>query len=486
MTADLLLVLDAGTTSTRAIAFSRHGEIVASAQRPLTQHYPAPGLVEHDAAEIWSLSAACLNEVVERVGKTRLAALGLTNQRETLVLWDRRTGEPLAPAIVWQDRRTADACATLRAAGHEPLVQARTGLLLDPYFTASKLRWALDHWPQVAEAARTGHLAAGTVDSWLIWKLSGGTRHITDATNASRTALMDLATCRWDDELLALFGVPATCLPEITDCAGPLAHAMLLDLPITGSAGDQQAAAIGQACLAPGEVKATYGTGAFLLAHAGAEVPHSANRLLATLAWRLAGQGAWALEGSIFVAGSALQWLRDGLGLIASAAETEALARSVPDNGGVQFVPALAGLGAPHWAPDVRGLITGLTAGASKAHLVRATLEAMGQQTADLLDALIADGVPVSALRIDGGMAGNDWLCQDIADCIARPVSRPHVIETTALGAAMLAGLGCGWFSGLDEAARAMVHPDREFHPQGDPATRRKAWAHAIRQTLTR
>lgn len=489
MTADLLLVLDAGTTSTRAIAFTRRGEIIASAQRPLPRSHPAPGHVEQDAAEIWSLSAACLTEVADSVGRARLAALGLTNQRETLVLWDRQTGEPLSPAIVWQDRRTAALCATLKAAGHEPLVQDRTGLLLDPYFTATKLRWALDNWPQVAEAARSGRLAAGTVDSWLIWKLSGGARHITDATNASRTALMDLATCRWDEELLALFGVPAACLPQITDCAGPLAHATLLDLPITGSAGDQQAAAIGQACLAPGEVKATYGTGAFLLAHAGASVPHSANRLLATLAWRLAGQGAYALEGAIFVAGAAVQWLRDGLGLIASASETEALARSVPDSGGVRFVPALSGLGAPHWAPDARGLITGLTAGTTKAHLVRATLEAMGEQTADLLAALAADGVPVASppaasLRVDGGMAANDWLCQDIADATGVALSRPRVIETTALGAAMLAGLGCGWFSGLDEAARAMVHPDRQFHPNGDPGPRRAAWAHAIRQTL--
>jgi len=486
MTGDLLLVLDAGTTSTRAIAFTRSGEIVASAQRPLTQSYPAPGHVEHDAGEIWRLSIACLSEVADTMGRARFAAMGLTNQRETLVLWDRQTGEPLAPALVWQDRRTAALCAALKAKGHEPMLQAKTGLLLDPYFTATKLAWALDNWPQVAHAAQTGRLAAGTVDSWLIWKLSGGTRHVTDATNASRTALMDLETCRWDADLLTLFGVPAACLPEIVDCAGVLAHCEMLDLPITGSAGDQQAASIGQACLSAGDIKATYGTGAFILAHNGAVRPHSTHRLLATLAWRLAGQGAYALEGSIFVAGAAVQWLRDGLGLIASAKDTEALARSVPDTGGVQFVPALAGLGAPHWAPDARGVITGLSAGTSKAHLVRATLEAMGQQTADLADALRNDGVPVSSLRVDGGMAGNDWLCQDIADSLGLPVQRPRVIETTALGAAMLAGLGCGWFSSLDEAARIMVHPDRQFLPQGDPAPRRKAWQHAIRQTLTR
>lgn len=488
MNADLILVLDAGTTSTRAIAFSRAGEIVASAQTPLTQHYPAPGHVEHDAAEIWRLSARCLEEVAETVGVERIAALGLTNQRETLVLWDKQTGEPIAPALVWQDRRTAPRCEALKAAGHEAMVQAKTGLLLDPYFTASKLGWALETWPDVARAAKAGRLAAGTVDSWLIWKLSDGARHITDATNASRTALMDLATARWDAELLALFGVPAECLPEITDCAGPLAITTLLGRPlaITGSAGDQQAASIGQACLNAGDIKATYGTGAFVLAHAGAAPPQSDHRLLATLAWRLGGENAYALEGSIFVAGAAIQWLRDGLGLIGSAQETEALARSVTDTGGVQFVPALAGLGAPHWAPEARGIITGLTAGTTKAHLVRATLEAMGQQTADLIEALRADGVPVQALKVDGGMVGNDWLCQDIADSLGLPVSRPRVIETTALGAAMLAGLGCGWFKSLAEAAAAMVHAGRSFTPQGNPAPRRKAWQQALRQTLAR
>ena len=486
MTGDLLLVLDAGTTSTRAIAFSRHGEIVASAQRTLARQHPAPGHVEQDAAALWSLSAQCLIEVADTVGRTRLAALGLANQRETLLLWDRLTGTPLAPAIVWQDRRTAPLCAALKAAGHEPMVQARTGLLLDPYFTATKLGWALQHWPQVADAARHGRLAAGTVDSWLVWNLSGGRRHISDATNASRTMLMHLGRRHWDQALLDLFEVPAACLPEIVDCAGPLAHCELLDLPLTGSAGDQQAAALGQACLSPGDVKATYGTGAFLLAHAGATPPQSAHRLLATLAWQFQGRAAYALEGSIFMAGAAVQWLRDGLGLIASAAETEALARAVPDSGGVQFVPALTGLGAPHWAPEARGLITGLTAGTTKAHLVRATLEAMGQQTADLVEALAADGVPVQALCVDGGMAANDWLCQDIADSLGVPVSRPRVIETAALGAAMLAGLGCGWFSSLDEAAATMVHADRGFRPGGDPAPRRAAWQHAIRQTLTR
>ncbi|GGI75664.1 glycerol kinase [Polymorphobacter multimanifer] len=489
MNADLILVLDAGTTSTRAIAFSLEGAIIASAARPLTQGYPAPGQVEHDAGEIWRLSRDCLLEVADSVGAPRIAAIGITNQRETVVLWDKASGQPLCPAIVWQDRRTADVCAALKAEGHEPAVQATTGLLLDPYFSATKLRWAIDHWPEVAEAHAAGQLLAGTVESWLIWKLSAGTCHITDATNASRTLLMELATARWSDEMLDLFWVPAEILPEIVDCAGPLASTQLLGqrVPITGSAGDQHAASIGQACLAPGEIKATYGTGCFVLAHAGAAVPASTHRLLATLAFRLDGVNAYALEGSIFVAGAAVQWLRDGLGLIGSAAETEALARSVPDSGGVTFVPALAGLGAPHWSPGARGLITGLSGGTTKAHLARATLEAMGQQTADLTDALRADGVAVTALRVDGGMVANDWLCQDLADSLGVPVQRPAVIETTAMGAAMLAAVGAGLFADLATAAAAMVKPDRSFSPQAtddERSARRAAWARAVRLTL--
>ncbi|KPF79235.1 glycerol kinase [alpha proteobacterium AAP81b] len=487
MTQDLIVALDAGTTSTRAIAFDLRGGIVASSGRPITQHYPRPGWVEHDAGEIWRASRDCLIEVADRVGAARIAAIGITNQRETLVLWDAETGEPLTPAIVWQDRRTADTCAGLKAAGHEPAVQAKTGLLLDPYFTATKLRWALDNWPAVAAAG--DRLRAGTVESWLIWKLSAGAAHVTDATNASRTLLMDLATCAWDDDLLALFGVPRAILPTIVDCAGHLATTALLggETPITGAAGDQQAASIGQACLAPGELKATYGTGCFLLAHAGAAPPVSQHRLLATVAWRLDGAAAYALEGAIFTAGSAVQWLRDGLGLIATSAETEALAQSVPDSGGVMFVPALAGMGAPHWQPQARGLLAGLTAGTKRAHIVRATLEAMGQQTADLIDALAADGVTASALRVDGGMVANDWLCQDLADSLGIAVERPRCIETTALGAAMLAGVGVGLFPDLAAAAAAMTGPDRTFTPElpADARTaRRAAWARAVRQAL--
>ncbi len=491
MTDQLLLVLDAGTTSTRAIAFSAAGEIVASAARPLTQHYPASGWVEHDAGEIRDLSRAVLEEVAAAVGPERIAAIGITNQRETICFWDRTTGEPLSHAIVWQDRRTADDCAGLKA--HEPDVQARTGLLLDPYFSATKIRWALDNWPMVADAARDGRLAVGTVESWLIWHLSDGQAHVTDATNASRTLLMDLATCAWDDSLIALFGVPRAALPTIVDCASqpdrPLASATIAgrSIPITGAAGDQQAAAIGQGCLTPGALKATYGTGCFLLAHAGAVAPVSSNRLLSTVAWRLGGVPAYALEGAIFVAGSAIQWLRDGLGIIASSADSEMLAQSVPDAGGVSFVPALAGLGAPHWAPEARGLICGLSGGTTRAHIVRAALEAQGQQTADLVDALAADGVPAATLRVDGGMVANNWLCQDLADSLGIVVERPRVIETTAMGAAMLAGVGCGMFADLPAAAAAMAAADRSFHPAIDAAARsarRYQWQAAVRRVL--
>jgi glycerol kinase len=487
MTPDLILVLDAGTTSTRAIAFSLDGGIVASAARPLTQHYPASGWVEHDADEIWRLSRDCLTEVADSVGAARIAGIGITNQRETVVFWDKVSGEPVARAIVWQDRRTAEMCAALKA--HEADVQAKTGLLLDPYFSGTKIRWALDNWPDVAAAHEAGHLLVGTVESWLIWKLSAGRTHVSDATNASRTLLMDLGSCQWDDGLLALLGVPRDVLPAIVDCAGALASTELLGrpVPITGAAGDQQAAAIGQACLAPGMLKATYGTGCFLLAHAGPVPPRSRNRLLATVAWRLNGAPAYALEGAIFVAGAAVQWLRDGLGIIASSAETEALAQSVPDNGGVTFMPALAGLGAPWWQPQARGQISGLSGGTTRAHIARATLEAMGQQTADLVDALAADGVAAARLRVDGGMVANNWLCQDLADSLGLSVDRPRVIETTALGAAMLAGVGAGIFADLAAAAAVMGGADRSFAPAIDAevrVARRAQWRAALDRVL--
>lgn len=486
--APLLLAIDEGTTSTRVVAFGLDGAIVDSEGAPLTQHYPRPGWVEHDAAEIWARTRGCLEVVARRVGIERLAAIGLTNQRETVVFWDRESGEPLAPAIVWQDRRGADICEKLRTEGLEPEVQAKTGLLLDPYFSGTKIAWALANWPELADAAEAGTLAIGTVDSYLLYRLTGGAVHATDATNAARTLLMDLASCSWDDAMIERLGVPRAALPEIVDCAGQLGETELLGrrVPITGCAGDQQAAAIGQGCLTPGLVKATYGTGTFVIAQAGAAPPSSDHRLLSTVAWRLGGSAAYALEGSIFVSGSAVQWLRDGLQIIGSAAETEALARSVPDNGGVHFVPAFAGMGAPYWRPDARGMLTGLSGGTTRAHIVRACLEAMSHQTADLFDALAADGVTPNCLRVDGGMVANDWVCQDLADMLGIKVERPRVIETTAMGAAMLAAVGAGLFASLEEA-QAMWRPDRVFEPvldHGARAERRAGWRKAIERVL--
>ena len=486
--APLILAIDEGTTSTRVVAFDLEGTIVDSEGAPLTQHYPRPGWVEHDAAEIWERTQTCLNAVAARVGVERIAAIGLTNQRETVAFWDRASGDPLAPAIVWQDRRSADLCEKLRGEGLEPEVQALTGLLLDPYFSGTKIAWAMANWPEVADAAKAGTLAIGTIDSYLLFRLTGGALHATDATNAARTLLMNLATCAWDEVMIERLGVPRAALPEIVDCAGALGDTELLGrrVPITGCAGDQQAAAIGQGCLTPGLVKATYGTGTFVLAHAGATPPTSDHRLLSTVAWRLDGRPAYALEGSIFVAGSAIQWLRDGLGIIETAAATEALARSVPDSGGVHFVPAFAGLGAPHWRADARGLITGLTGGTTRAHIVRACLEAMSHQTADLFDALAADGVTPNCLRVDGGMVANDWLCQDLADMLGIKVERPQVIETTAMGAAMLAAVGAGLFASLAEA-QMMWRTDRVFEPALDPkarAERRAGWRKAVERVL--
>jgi glycerol kinase len=463
---DRLLVIDEGTTSTRAMLFAASGACLATEQRELAQSYPRPGWVEHDADEIWASSLACAKAVVEAVGGAeRIAALGITNQRETIVFWSRRTGQALAPAIVWQDRRTAELCAGLKAEGHEEAVQAKTGLLLDPYFSASKIAWALANWPQLGEAGRD--LCVGTVESWLVFRLTGGL-HVSDATNASRTALMDVGAGRWDEELLGLWRVPGAVLPEIVDCAGPIGETLAehfgVPIPIRGMAGDQQAASIGQACLAPGNSKATYGTGAFVLTNSGTEFRRSRHRLLSTVAWQLAGERVYALEGSVFVAGSLIKWLRDDLGLIGSAAETEALARSVPDSGGVRIVPAHSGLGAPHWRPEARGAICGLSFGTGRAQIARAALEAMAHQTCDLMEAFAADGAPWEVLKIDGGMASNRWLAQDLADVLDMTVERPGFVETTALGAAMLAGVGCGMFGSLEEAA-AMRGAVERFEP---------------------
>ena len=477
-----LLVIDEGTTSTRAMLFAADGKVLGSKSEELTQSYPEPGRVEHDAAEIWTKTARCAQAMVDLAGgPDAIAAIGITNQRETVVFWDKTTGEPLSPAIVWQDRRTADVCARLKDAGEEPSVQARTGLLLDPYFSGTKIAWGCEHWSAVRAAG--DRLAVGTIDSWLVWKLTGGA-HVTDATNASRTLLMGLGSGQWDDGLLSLFGVKRRALPEIVDCAGEFGRTTVFggSIPICGLAGDQQAATIGQACLTPGQTKATFGTGAFVLTQYGAQVPASKNRLLATVAWQLGGKRAYALEGSVFVAGSLIKWLRDSIGLIGDAAETEALARSVADNGGVYLVPALSGLGAPWWRPEARGSLSGLSFSTTRAHIVRAALEAMAHQAHDLKTAFAADGADWATLRIDGGMVANDWMAQDLADMLGLSVERPEFAETTALGAAMLAGVGCGLFDGLEQAS-AMRGSVESFAPRMDEVERGKrliGWAKAI------
>jgi glycerol kinase len=485
---DHILVIDEGTTSTRAMLFAVDGTCLGSAQQPLTQHYPAPGLVEHDAAEIWTLTLECARAMVEQAGGAdRIAGIGITNQRETIVFWDRRTGEPLAPAIVWQDRRTADICEGLKADGHEPTVQAKTGLLLDPYFSGSKIGWALANWPQLRAAG--DNLAVGTIESYLVFRLTGGA-HVSDASNASRTALMAIGSSGWDDGLCDLFGVPRAILPAIVDCAGDLGTT-LPDLfggaiPISGMAGDQQAALIGQACLSPGQTKATFGTGAFVLTQTGRTLPQSRYRLLSTIAWQLGGERHYALEGSVFVAGSLMQWLRDDLQLIENAADSEALARSVPDNGGVYLVPALSGLGAPHWTPNARASISGLSFAAKKAHVVRAALEAMAHQTSDLKYAFAADCADWAELRIDGGMVANEWMAQDLADMLDIAVERPKFVETTALGAAMLAGVGAGLYASLADAA-VMRGPIERFAPAMTAETRTRrldGWADALARVL--
>jgi glycerol kinase len=488
MAGDIILVIDAGTTSTRAMLFAADGACLGVEQRELAQHYPRPGWVEHDADEIWQSSLACARAMVEKAGGAdRIAGIGITNQRETIAFWSRRTGAPLGRAIVWQDRRTAEFCAALKDKGEEPGLQAKTGLLLDPYFSGSKIAWAMANMAEVAAAGED--LCVGTVESWLVFKLTGGL-HISDATNASRTALMDIHKGGWDSGLAALFDAPLHALPEIVDCAAHYGETLadLFGGPIAlcGMAGDQQAAAIGQACLAPGETKATYGTGAFVLTHSGEAAPVSQSRLLTTIAWQLSGARRYALEGSVFVAGSLIQWLRDALGLIVTAAESEELARSVADTGGAYLVPALAGLGAPYWAPDARAAISGLSFATGRAHIVRAALEAQAHQTHDLMAAFAADGAAWECLKIDGGMSANNWLAQDLADMLALEVERPDFVETTALGAAMLAGLGAGLFGSLEEAA-AMRGAVRRFKPamaEAKRAARLAGWKKAVAAVL--
>jgi glycerol kinase len=492
MSRPLVLAIDQGTTSTRAIAFDERARAVALARREHTQHYPAPAWVEHDPEDIWRDTLAVVAEVIERCGGApAIAALGITNQRETSVVWERATGRPVYRAIVWQDRRTAEECARLKAAGAEPLAQAKTGLLLDPYFSATKVAWILDQVPGARERAERGELAFGTIDAFLLWRLTGGRVHATDVTNASRTLLFDIHRQCWDEELLRLLRVPRAILPEVRDSSGnygatdPALFGRAL--PIAGIAGDQQAALIGQACLAPGMAKSTYGTGCFLLLNTGDQAVPSANRMLTTPAYRIGGRIAYAMEGSIFAAGAAVKWLRDGLRVIGDVAATASLAASVPDDHGVYLVPAFVGLGAPHWDPQARGLLCGLTLDTSPAHLARAALESVAYQTLDLTSAMARDGARrPEAMRVDGGMAANGWFCQFLADLLDVRVERPVELETTALGAAFLAGLAAGVWTSL-EAVAATWQRAAVFVP-AMPAARRArlldGWRHAIERTL--
>ncbi|MGR6327659.1 glycerol kinase GlpK [Sphingomonas sp. XXL09] len=487
-----ILAIDQGTTSTRAIVFDVRAQPVATAQVEFAQHYPQPGWVEHDPDDIWRDTLAVARRAIadSGVGAAGIAGIGITNQRETVVLWDRATGAPVHRAIVWQDRRTADVCARLRAEGHEDMVRARTGLLLDPYFSATKLAWMLDTLPGVRTRAERGELAFGTIDSFLLWRLTGGAVHATDVTNAGRTLLFNIHTGAWDADLCRLFGVPMALLPEVHDNAHVFGDtaAGLFDaaIPIAGIAGDQQAALFGQACFEAGMAKSTYGTGCFLLLNTGEEAVASGNRLLTTPAWRLDGRTTYALEGSIFVAGAAVKWLRDGIGVITHASQTNDLATTVPDSHGVYMVPAFVGLGAPYWDPEARGAIFGLTLGATQAHLARAALEAVGYQTRDLMQAMADDGGDApAALRVDGGMAANDWLCQFLADLLEVPVERPEHLETTARGAAFLAGLATGVWP--DRAALAATwRRGQRFMPGMADAQRAhlvEGWRRAVART---
>ena len=484
-----ILSLDQGTTSSRAIVFDHDGSVVSIAQKEFTQLFPQAGWVEHDPLEIW---ASQIGVAVEALGRAQVrasdvAAIGITNQRETTIIWDRKTGAPIANAIVWQDRRTADFCEQLKAEGAGPTIQSKTGLLIDAYFSASKIRWLLDNVPGARAKADAGELAFGTVDSWLLWKLSGGAAHITDVSNASRTMLFNIHTLEWDDDLLRLFGIPANLLPSVrssSEVYGYIVPALGIErVPIAGIAGDQQAALFGQMCRKPGMSKNTYGTGCFLLQNVGDAPTTSHNQLVTTVAWKIGERTEYALEGSVFIGGAVVQWVRDGLGLVRTAPEIEALASSVPDNGGVYLVPAFAGLGAPHWDPYARGAIVGITRGTTAGHIARAALESIAYQVADLLDAMRADaGIPLTELRVDGGASANNSLMQFQADVLGVPVVRPRITETTALGAAYLAGLAVAFWRSPDELT-GQWQVDRRFEPRMPPAAAkalRARWNEAI------
>jgi glycerol kinase len=485
-----ILALDQGTTSSRAIVFDRKGGIRTVAQKEFEQHFPRPGWVEHDPKEIWSSQVGVATEALTRAGlrPRDIAAIGITNQRETTVVWDRTTGEPVFNAIVWQDRRTAGLCDRLREAGHEDTFREKTGLVLDSYFSGTKVKWILDNVDGARAAAEQGRLAFGTIDSWLVWNLTGGALHITDVTNASRTLLYNIHTGAWDDDLLELLDVPRSMLPEVrssSEVYGPTSGDIFSSqTPIAGIAGDQQAATFGQRCTRPGMAKNTYGTGCFMLMHTGTEAVPSQNNLLTTVAWQIGdGPIEYALEGSVFIGGAVVQWLRDGLEIIRSAPEIEELARTVPDNGGIYMVPAFAGLGAPHWDQYARGTIVGITRGTTAGHFARAGLEGIAYQVADVLEAMEKDsGIDIHELRVDGGAAANDLLMQFQSDILQTPTVRPGVTETTALGAAYLAGLACGYWESPEEIDRQWA-VDRRFEPDlaGDEARRlRKGWSRAL------
>jgi len=495
MTDRLILSIDQGTTSSRALAINVAGQVQRVAQQEFRQIFPDDGWVEHDATEIWDTTLAVCREVLTACGADTYAAISITNQRETVVLWERATGRPVHHAIVWQDRRTAEFCADLRAAGHEATIAAKTGLLLDPYFSASKIAWLLDNVPGARARAEAGELACGTIDTWLVWQLTGGASHVTDATNAARTSLYNIHDNQWDKDLLALFNIPAAILPEVKDCAADFgtsdAAVLGVALPICGIAGDQQAAAFGQACFTPGMVKSTYGTGCFVLANTGDQPVASGNRLLTTIGYRLNGQTSYALEGSIFMAGAIVQWLRDGLGLLQNAADSEAIVADANPDSRTVLVPAFTGLGAPHWSPDARAAFFNMTRDTMRADIVRAALESVSLQTDDLLRAIGADmaaaGLEVPPiLRVDGGMVANNWLCQNLADICACPIDRPEMTETTALGAAMLAMLSLGWYDSPAALADGWAL-DRRFDPamaQDRRAAKQADWQAALAHIL--
>ena len=491
--AKYILAIDQGTTSSRAIIFDAEGAIKSVSQKEFTQFFPRPGWVEHDADEIWATQYSVVTEAIARMGisAAELAAIGITNQRETTIVWDAATGRPVYHAIVWQDRRTAEYCDSLKERGLADMIRSRTGLIPDAYFSATKVRWILENVEGAREKALRGELRFGTVDSWLVWKLTGGRVHATDVTNASRTMLFNIHTLEWDKDLLELFGIPKSMMPRVCASSEVYGHARIdcNEVPIAGIAGDQQSALFGQMCTEPGAVKNTYGTGCFLLMNTGDKPIMSSNNLLTTIAWKIDGKVSYALEGSIFVAGSVVQWLRDGLGIIKTSPESEALAASVPDNGGVYFVPALTGLGAPHWDAYASGSIYGITRGTTAAHIARAALEGIAFQTMDIVEAMGRDaGVPICELKVDGGASRNNLLMQFQSDILGTPVIRPEVTETTALGAAYLAGLAVGFWSGIDEVRRHWC-AERVFTPGMDEkqlASAKAGWAEAIERTLTK